>query len=1067
VTATAQGFQTWSLDSANLVAETPRNIDIQLEVGESNQTVTVSASDIPVLNTSDASVGTNLSSADVTRLPAFGRDPYELLRITPGVISDAARNGSGASVALPNSQGTGQSNYGIFQTENQINASAAGQRLTSNTFLIDGVSVDSLSHGGAAVVTPNPESVAQITSLSSNYDATEGRNVGLHTRVVTKSGTNQLHGSLFFQYDEPGLNAYQSYGGPAGALPVRVQNKQREWAASVGLPIIKDRLFFFGSYEGVSNVNKTYSEQYVLTPQYYSALNTARPTSIVNGVLNGPGGQPTIVKALPTLCKNLQTACAQVGAGADIGSFAGNRGAYLSTGTATTPNVLVGGGLDGVPDVQFAQVQTPASYRGNQWNARVDWNITARDQLALSGFYVKLAQHSSDASTGAQPLSNIPFKPLNVAATAVYIHTFGPRLVNELRGNFTRFSDNQIEDAGNTVDFGIPRFEVQGYTFGRFYSGPSQGAATPGILAQNTYELRETLIHTLGSHTIRYGGLIRWQQDNDNQSGNSRPDYVFQGIWNYANDAPIFEAVAADPNTGAAANGQRHFRNKNLAFFVQHDWKVTPTLTINTGLRWEYFEPLYNNGFGINQPIFGSTYATYLTGARLAPANHITNSNYNNWAPKLGFAWSPAAMNNKMVVSGGFGVSYDRIDDNLYLPGFENGPGYAFFNLCCGTDTASAAKANILFARGATKSPFSYPANPGLAVGIDPATGLPKGAGAIEIYAGAPHTAQPVLYSYSLQTQRELPYQMVASLGYQGSVGHHFMRLVNQNFLYPTCSPTGATGNCLAGATNTPFYAAYIPTSDVYTNYNGVNASLNKRFSHGYSLNATYTYSKSLDQLSNEGPGALSNQTDPAHPITEYGPSDFDNRHRIAIAGNWDLPKYNNGRGVVGAILSGWQVNGIFQYHTGFPWTPVTGQPSVAVVTSAATIAPTRPLAYFGGASNSCSNGAYINGTNFPNGGKNYFLIGKPGPPGIGRNSWNGPCYMNTDLSAAKQQPFSIGGREISARFQANFYNVFNKTNLQPILFGTANATIENTLFGLSPGADAGRVIDFFVRIDF
>src|SRR5258708_23312518 len=136
---------------------------------------------------------------------------------------------------------------------------------------------------------------------------------------------------------------------------------------------------------------------------------------------------------------------------------------------------------------------------------------------------------------------------------------------------------------------------------------------------------------------------------------------------------------------------------------------------------------------------------------------------------------------------------------------------------------------------------------------------------------------------------------MVAFIGFQGLVGHHFMRLVEQNFLYPTCAPTNPDGTCATGSTRTPFSDTYIPTSDVFTNYNGANVSLNKRFAHGYSVNATYTYSKSIDQGSNEGPGSLSNQTDPAHLRTEYGPSDFDNRHHITISTNCHPPKFHNG----------------------------------------------------------------------------------------------------------------------------------------------------------------------------
>ncbi len=1067
--STAKGFQKSSFDDVTLTAETPRSIDIKLQIGGASETVTVSANQIQTLNTSDASVGTSFSSADVTRLPVFGRDPYELLRLTPGTVSDAARSGSGTSVSLPNNQSGNQSNAGVFQTENQIQASAAGQRVTSNTYLIDGVSVDSLSHGGSAVVTPNPESVAQVTASSSNFDASEGRNVGLHTRVVTKGGSNEVHGSLFFQYDEPGLNAYPSYGGPAGALPIRDNNKQREYAASLGFPILKDKLFFFASYEGVSNLNNGSSEQYVPTPQFLSSLQSGRTNGIVSQVLTGPGSAPNVVKVLPTLCANLQlpangapgSVCNQMPGGADVGSLSGGVGKYLPAyqpAAANAPNLVTGGGLDGVPDIEFAQILASSRFRGNQYNARVDYNFSPRDQLAVSGFIVKFDQISPDASTGAQPLSNLPFKPFNSSATIVYIHTFSPSLINEARANFTRYADNQINDAGTSVDFGIPRLEVQNYVFGRLEAGAGQGSTTPGLFAQNTYEIQNTLVQTLGAHTIRYGASLRWEQDNDNLSGASRPDYTFNGIWNYANDAVIDETIAANPSTGGVANGQRYFRDKDISAFLQQDWKVGPNFTINAGLRWEYFGPLYNKGFAINEPVFGSNASNFITTATLKPVNHLFNSNYNNWSPRVGFNWSPAAANNKLVLSGGFGISYDRIDDQLFIPGFENGPNYAAFNLCCGNDAASAQKANILFGRGATRSPFSYATNPSLALGNNPVTGLPNGPNKIEVYGATNHTAQPMLESYSAQLQYQLPYATTASISYQGSSGHHFPRLVDQNFLYQT---QDAAGNM------TPFSDTYVPTTDQASNYNGVNLLLDKHFSQGYNLDVRYTYAKSLDQGSNEGPGAQSNQTDPANQITEYGPSDFDIRHNVSVSGNWNLPKYHEGHGLTGHALSGWEVNGIFQYRTGFPWTPVTGNPTVAVVQSAQTIAPTRPIAYFGGAHDSCSNSALITGSNFPGGGLKYFDNSHSGPPGIGRNTFRSSCYLDTDMTAAKEQTVTIHDHEAQIRFQANFYNAFNKLNLAPIVSQSNNSKIENTLFGLAPAADSGRVIEFFGRLQF
>ncbi|HEV2276283.1 MAG TPA: carboxypeptidase regulatory-like domain-containing protein [Acidobacteriaceae bacterium] len=1087
-----------------LAAETPRDLDVRLTPGASAETVTVRGDEVPLLQTADASIGSTVTSAEITRLPIFGRDPYELLRTAVGTSGDGARNGTGGGVFLPNGQGPGQSNYGVFQTENQVQISASGQRVTSNTYLIDGVSVDSLIHGGSAIITPNPESVAQVSITSSSYDATEGRNVGAQIKTVTKSGTDSYHGSLFFQYDEPGLNAYQYFGGPTStpgsyALPQRVNNKQREYAASIGGPILKDKLFLFASYEGLTGTNPTFAQEYVPSPQFIQGLSADRKGGIVASVLTSPGASPNVVQILPPSCSNVQPTpnggvpvCRNAGNGLDIGSLAGAVGTYLPAFHSATPNVanlLTGGGLDGIPDILYADVKNPATVRGNQFMGRVDWVPNARDRFTLSAFFVKLDQRQGDAGTGAQPISAVPFKPFNSSGTLVYIHTFSPSLINEARANYTRFADNQVADSKGTVNFGIPRFEVQGFPFGRLYSGVASSTNTPGIFAENTYEVRDTLTRTFGTHTLRIGGQLRLEQDNDNLSGLSRPDYVFQQIWQYANDAPIFEQVAANPDTGGVANAQRYYRDNDIAGFVQHDWKVSTNLTLNMGLRYEYFEPLRNKGFKINQPVFGNTPSTYLINARLVPVNHIYNSNFNNWGPKFGFAWTPAQLENRMVLRGGFGVSYDRIDDGLFTNSFENGPGYFQFGLCCGTSAASAKTAGIQFGLGSSDSPFSFAPNPALKTGVNPLTGTPNNIGGstpeIEIYGSNPRTPQPILYVFSLETQYELSRDLVLSLGYQGSIGHHFPRLVDQNFLYPTqtgsCLATGA--NCQPGINQSPFNNAYLPTTDVFTNYNGANVHVSKRYNHGFNLDAVYTYSKSLDQGSNEGPGALSNQTDPAHPATEYGPSDFDVRHRFVIDGLWDLPKLREGKGLIGQLLSGWQANGIYTWHTGFPWTPVTGQPSVAVVQSAATIAPIRPFQYFGGASNGCSNSSFINGngfpgsTNFPNrgatgqsGGLKYFRTTRNYPtegPGIGRNSFNGPCYMDTDMSFAKEQSFEIMDHPVQVRFQANFYNIFNKTNLQPITFGAPEATIENSLFGLSPGADAGRVLEFFARLQF
>jgi predicted aspartyl protease len=293
VTVKANGFQQNSVSNVAVVAETPRSLDVTLPTGQETQTVTVNADTLPELQTNDANIGRSLSSDEIERLPIVGADPYELLRTAPGITGDGARSGTGASILLPNNVGPGGSNSGIYQTENQIQISADGQRVADNNILIDGVSVNSLVHGGSAVVTPNQEAVANLTVVSTSFDAADGRNSGAQVKVTTKSGTNQIHGSLNFIYDEPGLNAFNRYGGPIqGDTPVKDSIKQRIYAASLGGPIVKNKLFLFASYQGYGQGNNTVSGPlYVDTAQYRAMVISDRPGGLSAGTLAQPRSQ--------------------------------------------------------------------------------------------------------------------------------------------------------------------------------------------------------------------------------------------------------------------------------------------------------------------------------------------------------------------------------------------------------------------------------------------------------------------------------------------------------------------------------------------------------------------------------------------------------------------------------------------------------------------------------------------------------------------------------------------------------------------------------------------------------
>ena len=1061
LTVTAKGFSQNAISNVTVVAETPRNLNVTLQTGQETVTVNVDANTVATLQTSDASIGSTITSEEINRLPIFGSDPYELLRTAPGIAGDGARAGSGNAVFLPNGAGPGGSNSSIFQTENQVQISADGQRVGDNNYMVDGVSVNSLTHAGSAVVTPNQEAIGSITVVATSYDATLARFTGAQIQSVTKSGTNQLHGSAFFLYDNPGFNSFNKYGTGPNTPAVRNDNANRNWAASIGGPIVKDKLFFFASYQEFKDKNPAFSSEYVLTSQFRTALAANRSGGVSASILAQASSNPTIISIIPLAvgygpgegCSGLNaTNCAVVNGELDLGS--------LTPGGATQLGVFpasnIGGGLDGIPDVAEAQVEVPSQARGNQYNARVDYQLTQRDLIAGSIYFTKLSTVGATGTSPATLQSSTIFKPLNSSGTLIYVHTFSPSWLNEARINFTRFADNALNDGGTAVNYGIPYDNVQNYPF-LIQLGVMASTTTPANFAENTYDFRDLATHTWGSHTIRFGADLIWEQDNDALYGYERPTYAFNGLFAFANDASVYENVDANPNTGLPANTQRYYRSQDYAAFIQHDWKVTPTLTVNTGLRWEIFTPWHNKGFEVNQPVLGPGPTSQLSGMTLTLHNNFYGQQYNNWGPHVGFAWSPDLFKSKIVVRGGYALAYNNLDAALFNTSVEDGPGVANFGLCCG---GNGNTAGILYAIGTSNSPTSFPFNPALKTGTD-AAGFPNGGNSVELYGVAPNIKYPSSDLYSFEIQGDLAHAISATIGYQGSSGRHFARLVDQNFLYNNA--------------NSPAFAAYFVQTDSVSNYNALNVQLRRTMRNHIGFSFVYTYAKSLDQVSNgDGADGLANQTNPANNASEYGPSDYDFKHHVVATGLYQTPTIHTGNAFLTALISGYQVNGTYTYRTGLPWTPVVSTyNTVPIVNGAATQNIVRPLAYYGGAGSSCSTSAFESAVpaNFPQGGAHYFATALPTgttyTPGIGRNSFRSACYQDVDMSFIKEFAFGVRGHNTGLRLQANIFNIFNENEAAPITSDNIHNDVTNALFGISPAGDSGRIIELEGRIQF
>lgn len=1043
LTAELTGFKKATREHLPVSAERVEGVNLTLDPGEISESVTVSADTGPQLETENAAIGGTITNQQIQRLPQIGRDPYELVRLTPGVFGIGARSGTGGSLNLPNSVGPGGSNQSIFQTENQVPMSANGQRVTANGFEIDGVNVNSQTWGGAAVVTPNQESVKEVRVVANSYSAETGRNSGATVQVVSQNGTNEFHGSALFKFNSPSLNAYQRWAGPFNNAPQRNEQINRQYAGSLGGPIVRNKLFFFFSYETLRNSTNQALSNWIETPEFVNLLQQTRPNSIGAKITSFPGMAQRTLSILPRDCASVNLGpdrCQAVNGGLDIGSPRGGLGQTVTNS--------VGGGLDGIPDLRYAQVYNPTSATAQQYNGRVDYRPTNNDLIAFS-FYLTPVDNSSLPQ--GRPALAFASNRRNLAGTLLWTRTFSPTVINEARFNVTRWHFNEIETNDN-VPWGIPNVTVADDPFAYNVQWGLPGA---GVFYQTSYDFRDIVSKVWGNHVLRMGGEVIRDQNNDTVAGSARPSYSFGSIWNFANDAPLTEQGAFDPRNGYPTDLKKYIRAATYNLFIQEDWKVRPNFTLNLGLRWEYFTPLREKYNTLSNPILGST-GNPLMSARMKLGGDLYEPDRNNFGPQVGFAWTPSqlggkAMNNKMVLRGGFGVGFNRIPLSVLLNGRTNPPYFSYFTL---------NSPNIVYGLGNNINSFyGWQQNPNTLVNIDPATNLPTSGAPADLFGVPQNLATPYTYRYSFELQYDLGGNWVASAGYQGSNTHKYPRVVNYSLFFDR-NPQLQTVNFMR--------------SDVNSNYNALLLRLTHNFAKGFQLSTQYRWAKALDTCSNDD---NCKQSYPFDQRQEKGPADFDVKHYVVVTGLWDLPVFTNRQSWTGKLLGGWQVGGIMTYSSGFPWTAVYNGPNCSQVANRGGICPLRPVGYLGGAGTDTSNDTFksANG-NFPGGASQYFVnppagtFDVPPAPGIGRNTFRGPHFFSTDASLQKHfgmPTFWVFKENAGIDLRANAYNVFNQTNLSPFGFASDSTRTDLGTFGQATSALLGRIIEFQARLSF
>jgi hypothetical protein len=1075
----SKGFQKKVIDNLVLVPDQANALNVELVPGAESTTVNVDATSVPALETQTASISGVVSDREIQHLPSFGRDVLKLTQLAPGIFADGSQAGGGGNFFnLPGTQSgptpSGGSS-GIFATENLTPGFSNGNQAQNNGVSVDGISTTSAVWGGATIITPSEDSVESVKVVTNSYDAEDGRFSGAQLQITSKSGTNDIHGSLFFTTHQPNLNAFQRYNG--GNSPTRDNNKFHQFGGSVGGPIWKNKVFAFFNYETVRQPNSDIPGTGWYDTPAFGAL--AAPGSIAATYLSFPGNG--VVNHGLSSGNNCGNAGLIEGVNCKTVEGGINLGTPLTTGLGTqdlgwtSPSDPGCGGAGtgcGTPGSPFGTeadlanyiTSNPTTHTAVQYNGRLDANITNNDRIGFAIYWVPV---STDNFNGNRAYDIFHHNQINEAFSVIWNHTFSPTLLNELRANAAGWRWNEIKDNSQSpIGLPVDNIGVIGsITPAQF--GPSVGS----ILNQWTYSYKDVATKIIGRHTIKFGGEATRLFYLQACVGCGVPSYNFFNLWDFLNDAPKNEGGGFDPNTGFPTTIRQDQRENLLGFFAQDDIKVRHNLTVNLGLRWSYFSPLSSKQNNMLRAFPGAG-ANYLTDLSIRKADSW-DAQKNNFSPEIGFAWSPGKFNDRLVFRGGYGLNYNQ-EEIAISANIVNNPGLVVFP---SFDTNSPATINPGIIYATSSDPhnlFGYPANPNTIATFSPnglPTGVPGGVG-VQVFPSTLPTTR--VHHYSADMQYDLGHQLVMTLGYQGSLSRNIF--FHQNPLAVPATKGFPFNPQIGGGDNWGVNGR--------ANYNAMLAELKHQFSHQFMADAQFTWARSMDTSS----APYSEQPYPYNLSLDYGRSDYNVTRAFKLYGMWQPVFFHGSSSWMEKIAGGWSLSGIFNWHSGFPYSPFLSVPSGSLYCGQCGYTTLLPAAYLGGAGTSTSSDAFKVGppsnpevnSNFPKGGSAYFSTptftsftgtdsgtALPQSPGVARNSLIMPGYRALDLTLAKAfglPKMPVLGESAKLELRLDAFNVFNNMNLNP---NNISNNIGNPNFGTISGALSARVLVVGARFNF
>jgi hypothetical protein len=1052
VTAESSGFAKTTISAAELNINQSLHLDFKLEVSSAAETVQVEAQASNV-ETVNATLGQSVTSRPIVNLPLNGRNMFDLALLQPGVTP-----GNGNNSAAP--------------------FSIAGSRGDSITFLLDG-GVNNNLLNNAPVLNPNPDTVAEFRILTSNYNAEYGRNAGGIVSVVTKSGTNALHGSAFEFLRNEKMNA-NSFFNNLNDTPRSIL-KRNQFGFTVGGPIVipkvlngKDKLFFFSSYQGQRLAAQTSNGSVTtFTPAElngdFSRSNSGRTgpdDNVVAFLQANPYFQPDPTKAMQGII--------------DPSRIAGVASNYIKAGLIPTS-----------PTGQlFPTGSAPNNF--DETTNKIDWNITLNDRITAT-----LGWNSNNrvdpfrfATVNGYP-NNFELK--RYFGSINYTKIFSAATLNEFR--FTAQRNNNLQSVpgvklptASELGVGVTPDNPTGPPNLSFASGLDIGFSVQGptALIDNTYTWADTFSWTRGRHSLKFGGNITPYQNNTVYDFYVNGNFFFSG----------------DPGNGGIGSGNDYadfllgypdeylqfgqapsnIRSKNYGGFAQDEWRVRNNLVLTMGLRYEYSSPkkdLQGRSFSLNPGAKSTRFVNAPIGLQFpGDPGAPDGSNFpdkNDFAPRFGFAYAP---NSKTSIRGGFGMFYDILkgEDNLQFNG--QAPFFGFADLFFDPSTFSGASPIYTDPFGTAGIPNSFPSRPPQKdIDFDGSGFLPFGGGGV--YFVDRNLRTPYVFQYNLSVQRQLAGSMIAEVSYVGNSSHKLTALTDSNpFVLGT---TNRVLNTTPG--NDRFSFSYVDTfrNLANSNYNSLQASLQRRMSDnrylgGSYFQLSYTYGKAIDNASGfrERGGYV-----PAYNRRQfYAVSDNDVTNRIAFSGGWDIP-FERWTGWDSRVTKGWSLYPIYTYRTGFPLDVFAGisrsrtrtGPSAAgdpnqvranLVGSRVTVYDPKAPLDFGG----LTGNYYFSPANFST--DEYFADGfdpvnNPAQRTygtLGRNAFRGPTRSNLDLALAKTT--SLFGERVKAEFRAEAFNLFNSAQ-----FSSPSTSYTSSLFGQITNTADPRIMQLAMRFIF